>query len=653
MGAPFCFILLSILMITINNVTKEFGGTPLFTGVTFHINPRDRIGLAGMNGAGKTTLLKILVGLISPDGGSVAVPGDHTAGYLPQEKKIFSQLNIVDETMLAVNFIKELQEETNRLQSDLAAPDYNEKTYTDKLTRLEDINAMLRYYTPERIRGDAERFLMGLGFNRNEFTRPMTSFSQGWQMRVELAKLLLIRPSLLLLDEPTNHLDIESIQWLEEYLMTYTGAVVVVSHDRSLLDHVTNRTIEVNNGKVFDYHVPYTKYIELRNEREEQLLASYDNQQRQIKEIEKFVERFRYKASKAKQVQSRVKMLEKMDTVELDNLDKSAIYFKFPPPPHSGKITVEGSRLVKKYDDHVVLNHIDFQILRGEKIAFVGRNGEGKSTLAKVIADNLDYEGDLKLGHQVVIGYFAQDQNERMDPDLTVFDTIDQVAVGEIRNRIRDILGAFLFRGDDLDKKVKVLSGGEKSRLSLVRLLLSPSNFLLLDEPTNHLDIQSKEILKAAIMEFTGTVVIVSHDRDFLQGLTNRLYEFKGGEIKEHLGDINGYLEKRKIAALTSLEYRDQLVGNKPKAAAENKVKWEQKKEQDKELRKLEKEVSRVEEAIHKKEVELQQVNEMLSQPMLYPEEIQSGDLFKKHDRIDTEISQLMEQWEELQEKLL
>ncbi|OFY49174.1 MAG: hypothetical protein A2W85_17155 [Bacteroidetes bacterium GWF2_41_31] len=639
-------------MITINNVTKEFGGTPIFTGVTFHINPRDRIGLAGMNGAGKTTLLKILNGLIQPDNGSVAVPPDHSAGYLPQEKKIFSQLNIVDETMLAVNFIAELEAESETIQLELGAPDYNEKIYTRKLSRLEEINAILQYYTPERIRGDAERYLTGLGFAHSEFTRPMMSFSQGWQMRVELAKLLLLQPSLLLLDEPTNHLDIESIQWLEDFLINYTGAVVVVSHDRTLLDHVTNRTIEINNGKVFDYAVSYSKYIELRNEREEQTQATYDNQQKQIKEIERFVERFRYKASKAKQVQSRVKLLQKMDTVELENLDKSSIYFKFPPPQHSGKITVEGSELTKKYGDHVVLDRINFQILRGEKVAFVGRNGEGKSTLAKMIADNLQYEGTLKQGHQVKVGYFAQDQNERMNQELTVFDTIDQVAVGDIRPRIRDILGSFLFRGDDLDKKVKVLSGGEKSRLSLVRLLLSPNNFLLLDEPTNHLDIQSKEILKAAIMEFTGTVVIVSHDRDFLQGLTSRLYEFKNGKIKEHLGDISTYLEKRKIEGLTSLEYRDPSATAVPKVQTENKIKRELKKGQDKELRKLEKEIKSVEDSIHQKEKELLQVNEMLSSPTLYPQEIQSGELFKKHDRLENEIASLMELWEKLQNSL-
>ncbi|MDP2722066.1 MAG: ABC-F family ATP-binding cassette domain-containing protein [Bacteroidales bacterium] len=636
-------------MITINNVTKEFGGTPIFTGVTFHINPRDRIGLAGMNGAGKTTLLKILNGLIQPDNGSVAVPPDHSAGYLPQEKKIFSQLNIVDETMLAVNFIAALETESEKIQLELGAPDYNEKIYTRKLSRLEEINAILKYYTPERIRGDAERYLTGLGFAHSEFTRPMMSFSQGWQMRVELAKLLLLQPSLLLLDEPTNHLDIESIQWLEDFLINYTGAVVVVSHDRTLLDHVTNRTIEINNGKAFDYAVSYSKYIELRNEREEQTQATYDNQQKQIKEIERFVERFRYKASKAKQVQSRVKLLQKMDTVELENLDKSSIYFKFPPPPHSGKITVEGSKLTKKYGDKVVLNSIDFQILRGEKVAFVGRNGEGKSTLAKMIADNLQHEGTLKHGHQVKVGYFAQDQNDRMDQELTVFDTIDQVAVGDIRPRIRDILGSFLFRGDDLDKKVKVLSGGEKSRLSLVRLLLSPSNFLLLDEPTNHLDIQSKEILKAAIMEFTGTVVIVSHDRDFLQGLTSRLYEFKNGKIKEHLGDISTYLEKRKIEGLTSLEYRDPSITVEPKAPTENKIKRELKKEQDKELRKIEKEIKLVEDSIHQKEKELELVNQRLSQPTLYPLEIQSGELFKKHDQLDNELFSLMEKWEILQ----
>ncbi len=639
-------------MITINNITKEFGGTPLFSGVTFNINPRDRIGLAGANGAGKTTLLKIMNGLLAPDMGSVDVPNDNTTGYLPQEKKINSGLNIVDEAMLAFEFLHEMEQEAHHIQEELTTTEYDEKHYTKKIARLEEVTAALQLYTPERIRGEAERFLTGLGFSQSDLTRTMNTFSQGWQMRVELAKLLLIKPSLLLLDEPTNHLDIESIQWLEDYLLSYSGAVVVVSHDRTLLDHVTNRTLELNNGKIYDYKVSYSQYIQLRNEREEQTQATYDNQQRQIKEIERFVERFRYKASKAKQVQSRVKMLEKMETVELDARDKSSIYFKFPPPPHSGKITVEGARVKKNYDTKKVLTGIDFQILRGEKVAFVGRNGEGKSTLAKIIAENLSHEGDIKLGHQVSIGYFAQDQNERMDMELTVFETIDQVAVGEVRSRIRDLLGSFLFRGDDLDKKVKVLSGGEKSRLSLVRLLLSASNFLLLDEPTNHLDIQSKEVLKMALLEFEGTVVIVSHDRDFLQGLTSRLYEFKGGGIREHLGDINTYLEKRKIESLTTLEYKDKQQDNSQKQQSENKLKWEQKKEQEKELRKLEKEIKQVEADIQQTENKLAEINEKLAQPMLHPEQIQSGELFKAHDTLENKLSTQMQMWEALQEKL-
>ncbi len=639
-------------MITINNITKEFGGTPLFSGVTFNVNPRDRIGLAGANGAGKTTLFKIMNGLIPCDAGSVDFPKNDSAGYLPQEKEITSVLNIVDETMLAFEFLQLLENEVHDIQETLTSSTYDEEEYGKKIERLEEITTTLKMYTPERIRGEAERFLSGLGFSPEDFTRTMNTFSQGWQMRVELAKLLLIKPSLLLLDEPTNHLDIESIQWLEDYLLTYSGAVVVVSHDRKLLDHVTNRTLELNKGKIYDYKVPYSQYIQLRNEREEQTQATFDNQQRQIKEIERFVERFRYKSSKAKQVQSRVKMLEKMDVVELDGRDKKSIYFKFPPPPHSGKITVEGEKVVKSYGSKKVLTGIDFQILRGEKVAFVGRNGEGKSTLAKIMAENLDHDGIIKMGHQVIVGYFAQDQNERMDKELTVFETIDQVAVGDIRTRIKDLLGSFLFRGDDLDKKVKVLSGGEKSRLSMVRLLLSPSNFLLLDEPTNHLDIQSKEVLKMALLEFEGTVVIVSHDRDFLQGLTSRLYEFKGGAIKEHLGDITTYLEKRKMEHLTHLEYKDKQQSNADKQQSESKLKWEKKKEQDREIRKLEKEIKGVEDAIQKAEIQLNEINEKLAQPLLYPDQIQSGELFKSHDAIESKISSQMELWEELQEKL-
>lgn len=638
-------------MITVNNITKEFGGAALFSGITFNINPRDRVGLAGTNGAGKTTLLKILNGLLEPDKGSVSKPAYYSTGYLPQEKKINSELNVVDEAMLAFEFLQLLEREAKTIQDELAGHEYQPQRYVQLISRLEEVTSILNLYTPERIRGDAERYLQGLGFSREDLFRKMNTFSQGWQMRVELAKLLLQKPSLLLLDEPTNHLDIESIMWLEDFLINYPGAVLVVSHDRFLLDHVTTRTLEINKGSIYDYQVSYSQYVALRDDREEQVQATYDNQQRKIKDIEKFIERFRYQASKARQVQSRVKMLEKLDVVELVDLDKKSIHFKFPTPPHSGKITVEGELVSKSYGEKQVLNGIDFQILRGEKVAFVGRNGEGKSTLAKIIAERLQHEGQIKLGHQVSIGYFAQDQNDRMNQELTVFETIDQIAVGDIRTRIKELLGSFLFRGEDLDKKVKVLSGGEKSRLSLVRLLLSPSNFLLLDEPTNHLDIRSKEVLKAAMLEFEGTIVIVSHDRDFLQGLTSRLYEFKHGKVREHLGDINSYLDKRKIETLASLEFKEKSNTGVQKQQSDNKLKYEQRKELDRELRKIEKEIKQVEDAIHATETELEKVNTMLANPVDYPEEIKSGKLFKKHDLLEQELISLMENWESLLEK--
>ena len=638
-------------MISVNNITKEFGGEPLFEDVTFNINPKDRIGLAGANGAGKSTLLKIICNELDPEVGRIVIPSNNTIGYLPQEKKISSELSVFEEAMKAFSFLDEYREEISLIHQKLEQSN-TESGFTNLVDRLEYLESIIDIYSPDQLRGNAERYLMGLGYKREDLFRPMTEFSQGWQMRVEIAKLLLIKPDLLLLDEPTNHLDIESIQWVEDFLISYSGSVLVVSHDRSLLDNITNRTIEISNGKAYDYKVPYSEYVELRAEREEYLKATYNNQQKEIDEIERFIERFRYKASKAKQVQSRVKQLQRMDRIELDNVDKSGIHFLFPPAPHSGKVPLEGKELSKSYGDNLILDKIDFEILRGEKVAFLGRNGEGKSTLAKIIAGNLDYTGELKFGHQVVIGYYAQDQGDRLDPDLTVFETIDNVAVGEIRKRITSILGAFLFQGDDVLKKVKVLSGGEKSRLSLALLLLKPSNLLLLDEPTNHLDLRSKDILKNALLQYDGTLVIVSHDRDFMQGLTTRNYEFRNKGIKEYRGDIESFLEKKRLRNLKELERKAVEKKQEVKTKSDNKLRWEIKKEIEKKIRKLNSEIENAETEIENIEKNLEIIVGKMSDTEKYSEELKSGELYKTHDELNEKLSSVYKVWETKQQEL-
>ncbi len=639
-------------MISVSNITKEFGGEPLFSEVSFNINPKDRIGLAGVNGAGKSTLLKIFAGELESEKGRMVFPNNMTIGYLPQDKKVSSLRNVIDETMTAFNFIDEYRSEIEDIHTKLESGNFSDKEYEKSINRLGVLEDIINIYSPEQTAGNAEKYLMGLGFERKDLNRPMTHFSQGWQMRVEIAKLLLLQPGLLLLDEPTNHLDIESIQWVEDFLINYHGAVVLVSHDRSLLDNVTTRTIEISNGKIYDYKVPYSGYIVQRQEREELLQSTYSNQQREIDDIERFIERFRYKASKAKQVQSRVKLLEKMDKIELDNIDNTAIHFRFPPAPHSGKVTIEGLSVSKSYGDHLVLNKIDFQVLRGENIAFIGRNGEGKSTLAKIIANELDYTGDLKLGHQVITSYFAQDQGDQLNPDLTVFETIDNVAVGEIRKHIKSILGAFLFRGEDINKKVKVLSGGEKSRLAMAIMLLTPSNLLLLDEPTNHLDMRTKDILKNALLQYEGTVVIVSHDRDFLSGLTNRIYEFRNKGVKEFRGDIEEFLEIRKMESLKELEIKKNEFNNQEKITSENKINWQNKKELEKKIRKIKSDILKSEDQIALHEEKLNRINDKLSQPENFAEEIKSGELYKEHDQINDELQLLYAKWEKLSEDL-
>jgi ATP-binding cassette subfamily F protein 3 len=612
-------LLLLNLMITLNNISKEFNGGILFENVSFAINPKDRIGLAGKNGSGKTTLIKIICGEIVADKGDVVVPDGITLGYLPQEKNVSSQKKVIDECMQAFSAWQKQNERLNKVSEEIQnRNDYESKAYHELLTELNQLNEQILMIEPEKMRGRAEKVLSGLGFRSGDLLRPVSEFSQGWKMRIELAKLLLISPSLLLLDEPTNHLDIESIRWLERFLDNYQGAVLMVSHDRAMLDNITKRTIELNNGKAYDYKVSYSHYLVLRDERIKIQQSTFNNQQKQIQEIEQFVERFRYKASKSKQVQSRVKMLDKMERVEIDELDNSAIRFSFPFAQPSGKVVVEGKSVSKYFGRKNILNKIDFQILRGETLAFIGRNGEGKTTLAKIIAQLLEFSGELKLGHNVVWGYFAQDQGEELDHEKTVFETLDDVAVGEIRTRLKAILGAFLFQGDDIDKKVKVLSGGEKSRLALAQLLLRPTNLLILDEPTNHLDILSKDILKTALLQYTGTIIIVSHDRDFLQGLASRLFEFSNMKIKEHLGGIEEYLEKHKIENFNELEKKIVETVERTDKVNENKLKWEKKKENDKQVRKLKNSIEELENKIHELEMNLELVNEKLSKPEHY-----------------------------------
>lgn len=542
-------------MISVQNLKVEFSARALFDNINYVINPRDRIALVGKNGAGKSTMLKIIAGLQNPTAGTVAVPKDVTIGYLPQHMQVADTLSVEQEMRKAFAHVDALRAELDEVNRQLSeATDYEGRAYQELIDRMTVLNEHLGYEESENHDAEMERTLIGLGFNRSDFTRYTAEFSGGWRMRIELAKLLLTHPDVLLLDEPTNHLDIESIQWLESFLVNKAKAVMLVSHDRAFIDNVTNRTIEISCGKIYDYSVNYSKFVELRKERVEQQMRAYLNQQKQIQDTEDFIERFRYKATKSVQVQSRIKQLAKIERIEVDEVDKSHLNLKFPPAPRSGDYPVIADDLGKAYGDHQVFDHATFTIKRGEKVAFVGKNGEGKSTLVKCIMREIPYTGTLKIGHNVSIGYFAQNQASLLDGELTVFDTIDRVAVGDIRTKIRDILGAFMFGGEASDKKVKVLSGGERTRLAMIRLLLQPVNLLILDEPTNHLDMASKDVLKQAIKDFDGTVIVVSHDREFLDGLVEKVYEFGGGQVKECLGGIYEFLEKKKLSSLAQLE---------------------------------------------------------------------------------------------------
>lgn len=542
-------------MISINNLCMEFSSRPLFNDISFVINKTDKIGLTGKNGAGKSTLLKILAGIEHPTSGSIGQPSDITIGYLPQQMKIADDTTVIDEAKKAFDDLLLLRRESEETTRQLAdRTDYESDEYQRLIDRMTFLNERLEIEGLANIDAEIESTLTGLGFSREDFNRPTSEFSGGWRMRVELAKILLRRPDVLLLDEPTNHLDIESIQWLENFMLTKARAVVLVSHDRAFLDNVTKRTIEISCGKAYDYKVNYSHFVELRKERVEQQMRAYENQQKQIADIKDFIERFRYKATKAVQVQSRIKQLEKIVPIEVDEVDTARLRFKFPPAERSGDYPLILEDVGKRYGDHQVFEHAEFTIRRGEKVAFVGKNGEGKSTLVKCIMGEIPFDGNLKVGHNVKIGYFAQNQAQLLDGELTVFETIDNVATGDMRTKVRDILGAFMFGGEAIDKKVKVLSGGEKTRLAMIKLLLQPVNFLILDEPTNHLDMTTKDILKEAIRDFNGTVIVVSHDRYFLDGLVEKVYEFGGGKVRENLGGIYDFLRKKNIESLNQLE---------------------------------------------------------------------------------------------------
>ena len=637
-------------MISVEGLKVEFNATPLFQEVSYVVNKKDRIALVGKNGAGKSTMLKILAGLQRPTEGVVAIPRECTIGYLPQVMKLADERTVLQEAELAFEHIFEMQAELERMNQQLAdRTDYDSPDYQKLIDRFTHENERFLMMGGTNYQAELERTLQGLGFSRVDFNRPTREFSGGWRMRIELAKLLLRRPDVLLLDEPTNHLDIESIQWLENFLATKANAVVLVSHDRAFLNNVTTRTMEISCGRIYDYKVKYDEFVVLRQERREQQLRAYENQQKQIEDTEAFIERFRYKATKAVQVQSRIKQLEKIERIEVDEVDNSALRLKFVCSSRSGNYPVICEEVRKAYGNHLVFDHVNLTINRGEKVAFVGKNGEGKSTLVKCIMDEItDYGGRLTLGHNVQLGYFAQNQAQLLDESLTVFDTIDRVAVGDIRLKIRDILGAFMFGGEASDKKVKVLSGGERTRLAMIKLLLEPVNFLILDEPTNHLDMRSKDILKEAIREFDGTVIVVSHDRDFLDGLVTKVYEFGGGQVKEHLGGIYDFLQKKQIDNLAELQLSASPTQTKSQQPAEAqrsaaKLSYEQQKELNKKLKKVERRVADCEAEIEQTEAAIA----MLEAQMATPEGASDMTLYERHTRLKQQLDKAVEAWEE------
>lgn len=641
-------------MISVQGLSVEFSSKSLFSDVSYVINKKDKIALVGKNGAGKSTMLKIIAGLQQPTHGIVAVQNDIMVGYLPQQMVLSDTKTVREDVREAFNHITRLNEDIKKLNNELLErTDYESENYQNVIDRLTHLTEIANFYNSENCEAEMEKALIGLGFARADFDRPTAEFSGGWRMRIELAKLLLRKPDVLLLDEPTNHLDIESIQWLENFLRTKADAVVLVSHDRAFIDNVTNRTIEISCGKIYDYAVNYTKFEALRKDRVEQQMRAYQNQQKEIKDIEEFIERFRYKPSKAIQVQSRIKQLEKIVRIEVDEVDNSHINLKFPPAPRSGDYPIIAEDVKKQYGEHLVFQNATFTLKRGEKVAFVGKNGEGKSTLVKCIMNEIPFEGSLKLGHNVKIGYFAQNQAQLLDGEITVFDTIDHVAVGDIRTKIRDILGAFMFGGEASDKKVKVLSGGEKTRLAMIRLLLEPVNLLILDEPTNHLDMKTKDVLKAALKDFDGTMIVVSHDRDFLNGLVDKVYEFGGGKVREFLGGIYEFLDYKNMNTLRELEKTTEInkelkLSSSPTKVQENKqeqssgkLSYAEQKEREKLIRKAEKEVAKHETEIAKLEGEIKIIEEQLATG-----EAVDSSIYTKHAELQKSLENTMCMWE-------
>ena len=648
------------MSISINSLSVEFSAKSLFDNISYIINPKDRIALVGKNGAGKSTMLKIIAGLQKPTSGNVAMPRDTTVGYLPQHINVSDTSSVIDEVRSAFSHVDKMRARLDEINNELLTrTDYESDAYQELIETMTSLTDRLAIEESENFEAEIEKTLIGLGFLRSDFQRPTSEFSGGWRMRIELAKILLARPDVLLLDEPTNHLDIESIQWLENFLITKAKAVVLVSHDRAFIDNVTNRTIEISLGKIYDYSVNYSKYLVLRQERLDQQMRAYQNQQKMIQDTEDFIERFRYKATKSVQVQSRIKQLAKIERIEVDEVDTSRLNLKFPPAPRSGDYPVIADNVGKAYGNHQVFDHATFTIKRGEKVAFVGKNGEGKSTLVKCIMGEIPFTGNLKIGHNVKIGYFAQNQATLLDGEITVFDTIDRVAVGDIRTRIRDILGAFMFGGEASDKKVKVLSGGEKTRLAMIRLLLEPVNLLILDEPTNHLDMKTKDILKQAIKDFNGTVIVVSHDREFLDGLVEKVYEFGGGQVRECLGGIYEFLEKKKLASLAELE-RNTIrpvadktpAASKPKEAdtssdapastapAQRKLSYAEQREHEKLVRKARKKVEEAEAEISRLEQEVANIESAISAGN------PPADIYDRHATATKQLENAMSLWE-------
>lgn len=637
-------------MISVEGLKVEFSAKPLFQDVSFVVNDKDRIALVGKNGAGKSTMLKILCGIQKPDAGVVAVPNDTTIGYLPQVMHLTDDTTLREETRKAFADVLKLKERVAKMERELAErTDYESESYMELVEKFSHEHDRFMLLGADNYEAELERTLLGLGFNKTDFERPTSEFSGGWRMRIELAKILLQRPDVLLLDEPTNHLDIESIQWLEQFLVQSAKALVLVSHDRAFINNVTNRTLEISCGRTVDYKVKYDEYLVLRAERREQQLRAYENQQKEIADIKDFIEKFRYKATKAVQVQSRIKQLEKIVPIEIDEVDTSALRLKFPPCLRSGDYPVICNEVQKNYGAHTVFSNVNLTIKRGEKVAFVGKNGEGKSTLVKCIMNEIPFDGELKVGHNVQIGYFAQNQAQLLDESLSVFETIDNVAKGDIRLRINDILGAFMFGGEASDKKVKVLSGGERTRLAMIKLLLEPVNLLILDEPTNHLDLVSKEVLKEAIKAFDGTAIIVSHDREFLDGLVEKVYEFGEGKVREHLGGIYDFLQSKKIDSLTTLELSKNVSSPDPEPVAktENKLNYAERKELQKQLNRIEKAIKETEKDIEKYETRVKELEEIL----LKPEHASDMGLINEYTNITAQLEKANEKWLELSEE--